>query len=182
MATNWTTITGADLPKVLDLAVLLKANQNIDSDSQDAAFSSGKAPDRFDPTLADRIDASVQLQVRCFRAAIAAGGRVPISVTADALPDDLALLALNCAAYQLVNSTPNLQMVVINDAGIYAPLQTMYNKAQVMLGQLRNGATVLSPTDPTGGDYLTAVSDTNPAICKAATGSRYNDQVDLTLD
>ena len=88
------------------------------------------------------------LTVQEFRGALVAGGRIPLSLTAASIPPDCEIHVLSIAAYRLVNSMPNLQMVLMTDGGVYAPLLQMYKNAQDMLKQLRAGMPVTRPTDP----------------------------------
>lgn len=183
MPTNWTTPTGPQVAQVIQLAVMAKANENIDDNSV-AASQTGPQPIKpvaFDPTLEDRAGDLVNQLVAQVRETIQNLGRQAISVTAGAVPPKSALHVLNIAAFQLVSSTPNLQMVIMNDKAVYSPLQVLWKAGQEYIKSLENGAPVMTPSDPTGIDYLTAVSATNPAV-SGVQSLPMNSEIDLSTD
>ena len=146
MATNWKVPVASDVNKVLSLMVQSRSNENVNEDA---------VPDSpIDPSYTDRKTALLDLTVQEFRGALVAGGRIPLSLTAASIPPDCEIHVLSIAAYRLVNSMPNLQMVLMTDGGVYAPLLQMYKNAQDILKQLRAGMPVTRPTDPetTAGD------------------------------
>ena len=155
MPTNWITIAGSDLAIVLNLDIIKKANQNLDPDSP---------PDTVDTDEANRRDEIVAECVAEVRASIQNGGRYPLSVTANTVPPGTKRIILGMAAWQLINSTPNLNMAILTEKGVSTPFAKFYDQAIAWLEKLRSGASVVTPTDPTGQDYLTAVSDSNPAL------------------
>lgn len=164
MATNWKVPTGADLNKVLSVAVVTQANQNT---------ANGTAPnDPLDDTAATRRDELVAMAVEEVRGAIQSAGRQPLSVTEGAVPASAVAHTLYLAAWRLLMSTPGVPMVVI---GEQAAARRFYDDAVKFLDALRKGNTIERPTDPTGVDYLTAVSDTNPALQSVEWGDLYGD-------
>lgn len=164
MATNWTVLTRSDLNKVLAVSVSAQANQNT-------AWGTA-ANDPLDADSAERMGDLVAMAVGEVRGAIRAGGRFPLSVTAGAVPPSAVRNTLNLAAWQLIMSTPGVPMVVI---GEQAGARRFYDEAEKFLQWLREGKPVERPTDPTGEDYLTAVSDENPAIQGVDWGDVYGD-------
>ena len=156
------------LPQVIQLAIISKSNENIDADSITASQTNPQSqpPISFDPTLEDRATDLINLLVGSFRETIQVAGRFPLSVTAGAVPPKAALHILNMAAFQLVNSTLNLQRVIFTEKGAYDPLFNGYKEGAKYLESIAAGAGILPPSDPTGIDYLTAVDpNTNPAVC-----------------
>lgn len=171
MATNWITVTGPDLSAVLNLDIIKKANQNLDPENQPA---NGET----DTDEANRRDELVLECVREVRAAIQTGGRYPLAVTADTVPPGFKRIVLNMAAWQMINSTPNLNMAILTQNGVSTPFARFYDEAVKIVDGLRRGASFPLPTDPTGQDYTTAVSDTNPAITSIQWGDNVADGED----
>lgn len=172
------------LPQVLQLSVIAKSNENIDADS----ITASQMPDTpanpipFDPSKDNRADAIISLLVAQFREAIQIADRYPLSVTPGAVPPMAARHVLNMAAFQLVPSTPSLQMVIMTDKGVYSPLQTFYKEGLEYLKTIANGGGIMPPSDPTGIDYLTAVDpNTNPPVC-AVIGAAIVGHVDASTD
>lgn len=157
MPTNWITVNGQDLSAVLNLDIIRKANQNLDPDNQPA---NGET----DTDEANRRDELILECVRELRAAIQVGGRYPLAVTADTVPPGYKRTILNMAAWQLINSTPNLNMAILTQNGVSTPFAKFYDEAIKIVDGLRKGSSFPLPTDPTGQDYTNAISDTNPAI------------------
>jgi hypothetical protein len=59
----------------------------------------------------------------------------------------------------------------------------MYDDAVAYFKDLKMGSVIVYPTDPAGQDYLTAVSDTNPAVSGIRFGSvGAIEEVDLTTN
>jgi hypothetical protein len=164
MATNWTVLGRADLRKVLSVVVSNQANQNTAWETGPNAI--------LDDTQAERMGDLVAMAVAEVRGAIQAGGRMPLSVTAGAVPPSAVPHALYLAAWRLLTSTPGVPMVVV---GEQATAKRFHDEACKYLEGLRAGRTVERPTDPTGIDYATAVSASNPAINGVDGGDLYGD-------
>ena len=176
MATNWVTPEGAHIVKVLQRAVMSKANENTGSDLQ---------PNQtFDPELENRCGEQVRFAVAEFRAAINKGGQFPISVTVGTVAPEHEAHALNLAAYRVIVSTPNLGMFLLTDKGMSSPFAMFYKEAQDELKRLREGESFTLPTDPTGSDYATALdATTNPAVNTVRYGGILgNPEQDLTTE
>lgn len=154
---NWIAITGDDIVKVVSRLVIKNSNENTGADIPPGI--------PFDSGLANRADDIAAMVVLDFRGAVQTGGRYPVSVQADSVPPDCEREALNLAAYQLFNSIPTLQMAVLTEKGAVSPFAKFYDAALKRLEAIRKGDAVVVPTDPCGVDYLTAVSDTNLAVC-----------------
>lgn len=167
MATNWTAPTGADLALVLNWSLILKANQNLADDAANADQA------RVDLDAANRRNELVAMAVEEVRGAIRSGGRYPLAVTASTIPPEGKRHVLNLAAWQLINSTPNLNMAILTEKGVSMPFAQFYQDAKAWLAGLDRGGSLTRPTDPTGIDYVTAVSDTNPAIESISWGDLY---------
>ncbi len=150
MATNWVQPTSVDLLKVISSQLRAKSDENIGDDVQ---------PDQvFNPDLEARGDDIILMVIAQFRGAIQKAGKYPLSLTPNTIPPDYEKHVLNMAAFELVNSTQTLQMVIFTDKGAYAPFQTFYKAAESELEKLRKGYTIVQPSDPTGEDYLTAIN------------------------
>ena len=171
------------LPQVIQLAVMAKANENIDADSITASQQTPPPPPPvFDATLDDRATELINLLVGSFRETIQVAGRFPLSVTPAAVPPKAAFHILNMAAFQLVNSTLNLQRVIFTEKGAYDPLFSGFKAGEKYLQSIADGAGILPPSDPTGIDYLTAVDpNTNPAVC-AVMSAPINGELDVSTD
>jgi len=167
MATSWIIPTGQDLLKVLSHLVSTSANQNIGSGSAEN--------DPLDLTQQNRRDDLVTMAVAEVRGAIQAAERFPLSVTANAVPRVAVPHTLYLAAWRLISSTPNLPLVVINEEAV---AKTFYEDAKLFLKSLREGKSFDLPSDPTGQDYLTAVSSDNPAINGIRYGDLYGEDAD----
>lgn len=185
MATNWKVPTGKDLNKVLDQKIIDAAQANVgDSGTQPTPTVDIGAP--------LKTDAAVSLAVARIRGAIQSAGRQPLSVTAGAVPPEAEQHALVLAAWTLTGSNPPLSMMVVGPNGVYSPFKTLVDKAEKWLLEVFDGQSVVGPTDPTGQDYTTAITDTNLAISAANWGDttgRAADfeagtvvQVDMTTD
>lgn len=167
MSTNWKTPTGADLNNVLATEIIALANKNTGAGvnpSPNAEIDTNK------PTRADGLVLAVISEVR---AAIMAGGTHPLSVTPDSVPPEAERHVWNMAAWQLINSTPNLPMAIITEGKVSSPLSAQNEKAEQYLASLRKAANVTPATDPTGQDYTTAVSTSNPRIKSVVWGDLY---------
>lgn len=157
MPTNWSVPTGADVRKVLSLLVEEKSNQNTGADYSSA--------DPYNDAEANRRDDLVNQAVAELRGRIRQAGRVPLSVTAGSVPAESVRHVLNHAAWQLVISTPSLQMVIVTEKGVSAPFAKFYEEACQYFDKVATGQICpVPPTDPCGQDWTTAVSDANPAI------------------
>ena len=157
MPSNWIVLSSEDLIQVISSQLREKSDENIGDD-----VKPGQA---FDPDLPSRADAIISLVVAQFRGAIQKAGKYPLSVTEDSIPPDLQKHVLNMAAFELVNSTQNLQMVIMTEKGAYSPFQSFYKAANDELEKLRKGYAIVLPTDPTGADYI------NPINVKWGTGT-----------
>ena len=156
--TSWVVLSGNDIRTVLTGEVFDKCEGNVGQDIQ--------VGDPFDSTQPKRSDALVQLAVQQVRAAIQAAGRFPLSAVPNAIPQRSVQHALYLAAWQMISSTPNTQMVVLTEKGAYAPMGQFVKAAQDHVEALRGGAGIDVLTDPTGMDYLTAADPvTNPLPC-----------------
>ena len=140
MATNWKVPVAADVNKVLSIMVQARSNENTNADAE--------ADTPLDPSYTDRKTALLDQTVQEFRGAMVAGGRIPRSLTEGSVPPDAEIHVLAMTAFRLVNSMPNLQMVLLTNGGVYAPLMQMYKDAQSMLKQIRDGMPYTRPTDP----------------------------------
>lgn len=171
------------LAQVLNLAVMAKANENVDSDSVTTAQTTKPTnPVAFSPDLEDRATDLINLAVAQVRESIQTAGRIPLSVTPAAVPPKAVRHVLNIAAFQLINSTPNLGMVILTEKGASMPFQTFYREGIAYIESLEKGAGCLPPSDPTGIDYLTEVDpDTNPAI-SAVHSLPIIGEIDMTTD
>lgn len=156
---------------VLNLDILKKANQNLDASNQ-------PANNDVDEESTNRRDEIVSTIVHEVRAAIQTAGRVPLSVTPNTVPPGAKRHVLNMAAWQIVNSTPNLNMAILTEKGISTPFAKFYEEAVKYIDSLTKGNSVPAPTDPCGQDYETAVSDTNPAISSVNWGDVTADDTD----
>ena len=180
MATNWIALTGQDLAEVLTWDAITKANQNLGESGANAS-ESGAAVDLAEANRRDALIANIIAEVR---SAIQSAGRIPLSVTPGCVPPGARRHVLNLAAWQLINSTPSLYTAILSGAGIgsgsalLTPFASFYGEAIKYVESLRNGEPVPQPTDPTGMDYLTAVSDTNLAIRGVQWSDLYGDDVD----
>jgi hypothetical protein len=157
-STNWVAPNSASLAKVLSALVLSKSNENIDADSLAAALADPEKRRTYDPTLDDRMTELVNLVVKQFRGAIQRAGRYPLSVTPGTVPPECEKSVLNMAAFELINSTPTLQMVIITEKGASQPYATFYREAKEELEALTKGRMVVPPTDPTGKDYTNPIN------------------------
>lgn len=161
MATNWKVPVGADIAKVLGWREVNQANQNLSDEAQANPTEAGAG---VDLAAANRRDELVALAVEEFRGAVQAGGRLPLSVTEGAVPPSAEKHVLVKAAWALIQSTPSLTAAYMNEGGGRNSWERAVDKADDYLKWLREGGSAERPTDPTGADYLTAVSDENPAI------------------
>lgn len=146
--TNWVVLERADLLNVLSAEVLRLADANVGTDLQ--------PNDPLDTTQPTRSAFQLQSSVETFRDAVKAVGRYPLSVTTGAVPYSAIGHVLNLAAYALINSTPNLPMVVIEGQPTFGKF---YDAAMKYLDEIRKGGQIPQPSDPTGEDYLTAVCE-----------------------
>lgn len=166
MATNWIIPTGTDLRKVLNSVSQEDTNENISDETRPG--------DPLELGMANRRDELVGLAVREVRSAMQVAGRYPVAVTAGSVPPDGEWHTLVLAAWRLVTSTPGLVKVFLaGEAGQETPLARMHREACDWVKSLKTGASTVTPTDPCGADYLTAASDSNPAV----TGVKWGDSV-----
>jgi hypothetical protein len=161
--TNWIVLTADDLSKVIDVSVIRKADANIDATSLEDGLTTpiNEIPPVTPPldlTLDRRASEQITFCVNQMRAAIQLANKDPLSLTAGSVPPEAAKHVLYLAAFGLVNSSPSLQMVLMNDQGVYAPLQTNFKAANDYLAAVSKGKPVTPPTDPTGRDYINPVN------------------------
>jgi len=165
MSKAWTAPAGDDLWQIVSRSIVEKVNEDADG---------GKAEGNdFNENIDSRADKAVQYAVQEIRGAIESAGRYPVSITPAAVPPEGFQYALAIAAYRLCMPVPSLLAVIMGDGGAFSPMATLYKEATAWLNVLRAGGSFTMPTDPTGADYLTAVSDSNPAI----SGIKWGDSV-----
>ncbi len=169
--TVWVRLTGADLYKVLSRVVANRANENTGD-------TLGYLQN-LDPEQANRMDDLVSLAVQECRARIRLARSSPLSVETDTVPPEAQRHCLNIAMYQLVSSTPKLEMFIYTERGMASPLSVLYQEAMRFFDSIAEGRRVTEPSYPTGADYVNPVSDDNPAISSVywadmyATGAEY---------
>jgi hypothetical protein len=156
MAQAWVIPSGSDLWQVVSRDVVLKS----DEDSAGGTNEGGN----FNENLDTRAKKAVAHAVEEARGVIRVAGRYPLSVTLASIPPEGEQHILALAAWRLVMTKPGLLAVVMADGGVYAPINQLVKDAKEWLLFLRNGGAVTLPSDPTGADYVTAVSASNPAI------------------
>lgn len=161
METVWKTLTGASLGMVLDWNSINRANQNLDESAQTNPTEAGKGVDYYADNRRDKL---VEMVIDEVRGAIRSGGRIPLSVTKGCVPPTAERHVLNLAAWQLIMSTPNLLAAYMGDSGLRPVWEKFTNDAYQFIEGLKKGASVERPSEPTGQDYETEVSDTNPPI------------------
>lgn len=153
--TNWIVPKGSDLKKVLDQIVVKAADANTGDDAQ--------VNQPLDPDAAKRSDDAIDLVVQRFLGCIKNAARQPVSLTAGAVPPEAKVHVLVLSAFLLTASKPNLMMIVTPDGAIYAPFNQLVKTAEAWFKGVNDGdITVTFPSDPTGQDYLTEVTATNP--------------------
>jgi hypothetical protein len=174
MATNWITLTGADIRLVLAAAAQDQTNENTAEGTE--------AGSEVDLGADNRRDLLVEDAVIRIRAAIANGQRIPISVTPDTIPPEAKLHALYLAAMPLVQSMPGLaKSLLIGEDGRKTSFERSYDRAEQFLTDVMGGMNVTYPTDPVGEDGETAVTDDNPLYSAVRYGSLTNvEEADLT--
>ena len=181
MATNWITLSGADIRKVINAVSQQDTNENTADTVQPG--------DELVMTEANRRDECVATVVTMIRAAIRTGSRYPYAVTPDTIPPEGERFALVIAAYDLIQSTPGLvKSFLIGDNGAKTSFERRYEEAYewiygkleggIRKGGLAGGAQFTPPTDPVGEDWTTAVSSTNPAISAIKWGDQDGNQDD----
>jgi len=158
MATNWITLTGDNLGEVLNWDIITKANQNSSREDQ-------PADGQVDWDADNRAAKAVATAVSEVRAAIRASQRSPLSLTEGSVPPEAHAHVLHLAAWRILNTTPNLNMAILTEKGVSTPYGQFYKDALEYLKETRLGLGITPPTDPTGQDYLTEISDVNPGIC-----------------
>lgn len=170
MATNWVSLTGADLLKVLTLVAQSEANQSLAESSAAQGIIEQSDPVRRDFCVAQAVEE--------VRSAIRRAGRFPLSATPGTVPPEAVHHTLVIAAYRLLNSTPGLaHAFLIGEGGAETAFGRMYREAvgfvwgssvgtgygPVVLG-LAQGAVFTPPDDPVGADWKTPVSTENPPV------------------
>jgi len=165
METKWVTLKASDLARVIAVEVLGKSNENIDADSVANKLANAESRAAYDPTLDDRATQQISMAVAECRGAIQMGDKSALSLEVGAVPPECVVHVLYLAAYRLVNSSPNLQMVILSDKGAYSPLTDNFKSAQKYIELLSNGKPTVPPSEPTGRDYLTAIN--TPWFCNS---------------
>lgn len=162
MATNWTTLSGNDLSRVLSRKIITDADEDT---------AEGTLPGvTLNPeSTTNRSAMLVAKAVAEMRAAVRLAGKSALAVTASSVPPESVDHVLYVAAWRLVSSTPNLNAALLSE-GLRLGLKSCYDEASKYFERVRNGDNVTPPSDPTGQDWETAVdedtdSDTyNPAL------------------
>lgn len=170
MAKDWTVPTGGDLWQVVSREVVEK----VDEDSAGGTNDSGD----FNDTLDTRAEEAVAHAVAEVRGAIESAGRYPLSITLAAVPPEGVQHTLAVAAWRLCMPKPGLLAVVMAEGGVYAPINQLFKDAKEWIKKISEGGSFVLPTDPTGEDYLTAVSATNLAISGIKWGDSLADDVE----
>lgn len=170
MAQTWQAPTGDDLWQVVSRPVVLKSEE-------DSAGGTPSSND-FNDTLDTRASKAVEHVVAEVRGAIEATGRYPLSLTAGTVPPEGVQHVLALAAWRLAMPTPKLLAVILNEGGVFAPINQLVKDAKEWLQGLREGKAFVLPEDPTGVDYQTAVSDSNPAISGVKWGDSLADDTE----
>lgn len=157
MPTNWIIPDKGSIETLLTATALKTADQKLE----------------FNAALA-RSSKALTMEVNRVRAAIQNAGISPLSVTSGAVPPEgekhVAAMAINT----LISSIPNLASYVISQpGGGKTGLQRAVEEGEAWLKSISEGGPVVPPIDPCGLDYLTAVSDTNPAVSGIAWGDQY---------
>lgn len=147
MPTNWETPTGAQIASVLNLEIIRKANQNTAPDAAQPANGNTDTDEQ------NRRDDLVNFAVSKIRAAIVKGGRIPLSLTANTVPTGATVHVLFYAAWQLINTTPNLNMAILTEKGVSTPYAKFYEEACNYIKALEAGGLAPRPSDPCGQDY-----------------------------
>lgn len=132
MATNWKTLTGTDIRKVLSISVMRDADQ-------DTTAAANPDNDLDEALLTNRSNVEVGFIVQEIRGAIANGGRSSLSLTAASIPPECERYALVMAAYNLIVSTPGLKMFIMTDHGPSSPFTQLYNEARTWLKAVWEG-------------------------------------------
>lgn len=167
MAKTWQVPTGDDLWQVVSREVVEKADEDLEGGTNDSGD--------FNGTLDTRADKAVEHAVAEVRGAIEEGGRFPISVTAGAVPPNGVQHTLAIAAFRLAVVKPGLLAVVMNEGGVYAPINQLLKDAKEWIACLKKGCNIVLPLDPTGADYIAPISTTNPAISGIKWGDNLGD-------
>jgi hypothetical protein len=165
MAKDWSIPTGDDLWQIVSRSVVLKSDEDSAGGSNDG--------NNQDASLDSRAKKAVEHAVAEVRGAIESAGRYPISVTEGSVPPEGLQHTLALAAWRLVMTKPGLLAIVMGDGGVYAPLNALVKDAKEWMKRLNEGGSFVLPNDPTGVDYSTAVSSSNPAI----SGIKWGDSV-----
>lgn len=167
MATNWT------IPTVRDLFLVLSQKQVNDANENTEATSN--VDDELDYTGKTRASDLVTAAVDLCRASIQNSGAFPLSVTTGAVPPEAKHHVLSWAAYKLISGKPSLVAALMTEKG-EMPLAKDYKEACdyfAALVDVTSKVGIVLPTDPTGQDYLTAISSSNPAINIISWGDQY---------
>lgn len=137
----WVTLEEWQLSQVLTGALIAKFNANVGPDQPDR-------PQPIDLSQDTRAGKILEMTVARVRGAILRGGRVPLSLTAGAIPPEAVQHALNVAAWQLSNAEPSLAMAIITEKGAYSPFGTLAKAGEQFIDALGKGANTEYPSDP----------------------------------
>ena len=108
--TNWVVPEKADLLAVISSKILNDADGNV----VDGLISNQP----IDQSKPFRSKVLLDLCVTEVRQAIRNAGHTPLSVYPGAVPPEAHLRVLYLAAWRLINSTPNLAMVIVTEKGV----------------------------------------------------------------
>ena len=138
----WVALEGKDLTQVISLASLQSADENTDNPNLPPETD-------FDPAGVKRSDQAVANAINDIRGAIKAGGRFPLSVTANSVPPSATSHVLNLAAYALVGAKPDLAAKLLLDpTGGESPMVRFYKEARDWVKRVKAGEAVEYPADP----------------------------------
>jgi hypothetical protein len=156
MATNWYAPTVGDLQLFLPQAVLTATDQ---------------VPDGQD-TSQGRNAKMLALQIARVRGTIQKVGRQALSLTAGSVPPEAQQHVLVLA----VKALPTAASAELARYMENPEFKELCDEARDWLKGVAEGkVTVMDASDPTGVDYLTAVSATNPAVSAISWGDQFAD-------
>lgn len=139
------------MAEVLNYSIIAKATQNLGDQPQ-----ADGAPVDWDQD--NRVGAIISRVVEEVRSNIQSAARYPLSITDGTVPPGAKRHVLNVAAWQVLNSTPNLNMAILTEKGISTPFAQFYRDGKAYIDSLLKGAAVPRPNDPTGQDYINPVN------------------------
>lgn len=155
MPTNWITPDINTINAILTAVAMKTADEKIVANTQRSTIVLG-------------------FEVNRFREAIQLAGISPLSVTLGSIPPGSEKHCAVLAMQTLISSIPQLAAYIVGTPGAgKTGLARMIEDAEEWLMLVRKGRPVVPPSDPTGQDYLTAVSANNPAILAIEWGDAY---------